>query len=305
MQRVALLVLGALLTLGSGGAAQDLPAPLPEAPAPAEEPAGGWSFGRFWETHRWHLLTVFAAQEVEYLYAQRIGPAESPLLFDDVPGLDRRVRDAWSTDSEPRTWLSQHKTNVFRAVALGTIFAVHRDDWGEAADDALGLLEALKFNSATTGLIKMAVGRRRPALDAADPDQLGQPAFDAIQSRGGGRSSFYSEATSQAFTFASYLDLMAARRLTQKPFARAASAVGLYGLAGAIGASRIREGQHYLTDVLVGAGAGYFVGRGFYRAHHRTEEDEAALRDPARRIRFSPPMPAPGGGVMVWASIGL
>jgi hypothetical protein len=304
VKRVATLLLGASLTLGPPAAAQVPPVALTDAQAPAEQPAGGW-LGRFWETHRWHVLTVFAAQEAEYLYAQQIGTTGSPLLFDDVPRLDRRVRDAWSTDTEPRTWLSQHKTNIFRAVALGTIVAVNRDDWGAAADDALGLLEALKFNSATTRLVKMAVGRRRPALDAADPDVIGQPAFDEIMARGGGRSSFYSEATSQAFTFASYLDMVAARRLTQKPFARAASALGLYGVAAAIGASRIREGQHYLTDVLVGAGAGYFVGRGFYRANHRMDLDEAASRDEARRIRFTPPMPAPGGGVMVWASIGL
>ncbi len=288
-----LLVAGLLSPLGA----------TDELPRPAPDPPGSFSFRAFWQEHRWHILTVFAAEQVEYHYRNEVGASVTPLLFEGVPGLDRSVRDWLSVESGSRGFLSAHKTNIFRAVAIGSILAVNRSDWQAAGDDAMGLIEALKFNTATTSLMKMVVGRRRPALDLADPDAIGQPAWDAIQSHGGGRASFYSQATSQAFTFASYLDLMAARRLRQRPVARAFSAAGLYGLAAGIGYTRIREGQHYLTDVLAGAGAGTLVGRGFYRANHKEEPGDGVQERGERRFRFSPPMPAPGGGLMVWAAM--
>jgi hypothetical protein len=268
-------------------------------------PAGGWSFKGFWEEHRWHILTVFAAGQVQRYYRNQFGTAESPLFLDIPPSLDVSVRDAWTSEEPPHTFVSAHKTNIFRAISIGTIFAVNRTDWASAGDDAMGLLEALKFNTATTSLVKMVAGRKRPALDAADPNVIGQQAYDDIQARKGGHVSFYSEATSQAFTFASYLDLMAARRLKDRPVARAFSAAGFYSLATAIGYTRIREGQHYLSDVLAGAGAGFFVGRGFYHANHREPKNAVEQKRHDSRIHLTPPMPAPGGGLAVWASIEL
>ncbi len=45
--------------------------------------------------------------------------------------------------------------------------------------------------------------------------------------------------------------------------------VGIYSLAGGISVTRVMGQQHFPTDALVGAAAGWLVGHYVYRAHHR------------------------------------
>ncbi|HEY3177228.1 MAG TPA: phosphatase PAP2 family protein [Candidatus Polarisedimenticolia bacterium] len=251
-------------------------------------------FRGFWRAHRYHILTVFLADQAEYQYAQRVGVSNSPLLFDTAPGVDQSVRDSLYEGRGADAFVEKNKTNVLRAVAIGSILGSNRLTWSEAADDFMGLIEAEKFNTATNGLVKMVVGRRRPALDTADPDEVGQAEYDRIQARRGGRLSFYSAATSEAFTYCSYLDLIVARRLEGYRGARIATGVGLYALAGYIGYTRLEQGEHYLSDVLAGAAAGITIGRRFYHVNHKAPESEE--REP--RFRLNPPAPMPGGGMV-------
>ena len=45
--------------------------------------------------------------------------------------------------------------------------------------------------------------------------------------------------------------------------------VAAYGIAGAVSVARFTQHKHYLSDVLAGSAAGYFIGRYVYDAHHR------------------------------------
>jgi len=261
----------------------------------------GW-IRTFWDKHKWHLLTTFLVVETDYLYARQVGTSRSPLLFGQPTGLDSSTHDATYDENASLNFVENNKTSLLRAVALGSILGSHQGEWGRSGDDLIGLLEAEKFNTATTGLVKRIVGRRRPALDRADPDLMTPEEYDLLQSSDSGHLSFYSAATSEAFTYCSYLDLVVARRLGSHRGWRVATGLGFYGLAGYIGYTRLRQGDHYLTDVLAGAAAGTFVGRGFYRANHRDEyedgragEDGDATLRGSSRFHFSPPMPVPGG----------
>ena len=270
-----------------------------EPPETAGIPVGGidrgWIRG-VWDDHKWHLLTTLLMVETDYLYAREVGTSSHPLLFDDAPGIDTSVHDATYREGASLNFVESYKTNILQAVALASIFGSHEGPWGETADDFMGLIEADKFNTASTGLVKRIVGRRRPELDRADPSVIGQEEYDAIQAGDSGHLSFYSAAASEAFTYCSYLDLVVARRLEGRRGWRIATGVGLYGLAGYIAYTRLRQGEHYLTDVLAGAAAGTFIGRGFYKVNHGEEDDARPRRE--SRIHLNPPMPVPGGGMI-------
>ena len=148
--------------------------------------------------------------------------------------------------------------------------------WEGIANDVMGLLEAHKINWSTTSLIKNIVGRRRPALeeavasgDLAVADRFGPSS----------RNAFYSDAASKAFTYMAYTDSVLARRFQGNRRARIWSAVGLYGLASYVAYTRIEQGKHYLSDVIVGAGAGLLVGKSVYRMNHNKHgHDQASFR---------------------------
>jgi len=237
---------------------------------------------------------VFTAQVVESQYAQRVGVSREPLLFRSVPEIDEESARSLGKDTEAETFVSLHKTNLFRVMAAGTIFASNGTDWRMAAEDLVGLVEAQKFDSAATGFVKMVVGRRRPSAEQESTPEEGS----------GARLSFYSYATSQAFTMASYLDRVAARRLEGHPVWRAATGTGLYGLAAYIGYSRIEQGEHHLTDVLAGAGAGILAGTLFYRFNH-AQGDDANEPEKSHRFRFHLPEPLPEGGARLMMSVDL
>ncbi len=243
-----------------------------------------------WERHRWHLLTIFALEETEHLYADAVGTSVSPTIFGEPPSFDIAIHERLSSDTPTRNFVTENKTNLFRGIALASVAATHWLDYGGMADEALGLAEALKFNTSINSLVKMVAGRQRPELGMSDPSELGQARYDQLLRSEGQHLSFYSAATSEAFTMASYVDLMISARLQTRPKARAGVALGLYGLAAYIGYSRMEQGEHYFTDVAAGAAAGVLAGRGFYRAHHREPEDSSASW-----LRFTPPVPIPGG----------
>jgi hypothetical protein len=256
--------------------------------------AAGWL--RFWKAHRYHVLTVFLANEVEYQYARQVGVSREPLFWKTAPRIDQAVRDSLYEDGAGGTFIEGNRTNVLRAVALASILGTNHLTWNDVSSDLMGLIEAQKFNTPTTSLVKMIVGRKRPKLDMADASEIGQEQYDAIQAGGGGHLSFYSAATSEAFTYCSYIDRVVARHLEGHRGARIASGIGLYALAGYIGYTRLQQGEHYLSDVLAGAAAGIAIGHGFYRANHRPIKTGDA--PPESRWRLNAPVGLPGGALV-------
>jgi hypothetical protein len=121
-------------------------------------------------------------------------------------------------------------------VAVGTyaIGAVMKD----AAITHVGsdLIRAQLFNGLTTRGLKIFVDRERP---------------------GGGGHSFPSGHSSAAFTTAAVLGAHYGWK----------AAVPVYALGGFVAWSRVRDGQHWLTDVVAGATLGTAIGLAVTRGH--------------------------------------
>jgi len=119
---------------------------------------------------------------------------------------------------------------------------------------ALGFYKALVYTQVTTQFAKNLVHRERP--DKSDS------------------KSFFSGHTSTTFAMSSYLqrelddaifEWDALRRApVLRNILRAGSAAALYGWAGYVGYSRMRDQRHYLTDVIVGAAIGSLIGHFVY-----------------------------------------
>ena len=112
---------------------------------------------------------------------------------------------------------------------------------GEAAADAFAVDEVLKF----------AIRRDRPTVDESGP--FFQP----------GGSSFPSAHAATSFAIASVIAHEYPGWLTQ---------LVMYGGATAISALRVREQQHFPSDVFIGATAGYLIGRSVYKMHGSDDE---------------------------------
>ncbi|MGA7615279.1 MAG: phosphatase PAP2 family protein, partial [Thermoanaerobaculia bacterium] len=96
-----------------------------------------------------------------------------------------------------------------------------------------------------TPLLKRTAGRSRPRLDE------GAGSFQP-SSGGGGHDSFPSGHTTTAFALASVLAGHSHGRMVP---------VLVYGVAAAVGYSRVNDGAHWPSDVLAGAVVGTTVGR--------------------------------------------
>ncbi len=115
-----------------------------------------------------------------------------------------------------------------------------------------GLLAGEAFINATLvgAALKGIVGRERPF----ESDHFGHI--------GRGGSSFPSEHALGSWAIASVIS-----HEYPNPFIQIAS----YGLASAVSVTRLTAGQHFPSDVFVGATFGYLIGRKMYRDHHNPE----------------------------------
>ena len=253
---------------------------------------GGGGVMGFLRKHEYHFLTVFLVEQADHVYEERVGPPSSPRFFGSPLGIDRAVLDRYSEPSRNRTFIAQNKTAVMQGVSLGAMLWVNGRDWWGLADDVVGFIEAHKFNWATSSLVKNIAGRRRPGFQQAVEEMDAERISGASVSN---RESFYSDATSKAFTYMAYTDSVLARRLEGHRAARVWSAIGLYGLATYVAYTRIEQGKHYFTDVVAGAGAGFLVGKTFYRLNHKKKKED----DRRAEVRVQPLLFRGGAGVSV------
>ena len=126
-------------------------------------------------------------------------------------------------------------------LALGAADALERrpDRAGSLARIAEGAVAA----GATAGVVKLAVGRARPYQAPGDQDVI-RP-FS-------GNSAFPSGHTTLAFGLAAAIDRETSARWV--PWV-------VYPLAGLVGWSRVRDGEHWSSDVVAGAALGFWSAR--------------------------------------------
>jgi membrane-associated phospholipid phosphatase len=140
--------------------------------------------------------------------------------------------------------------------ALGTAgllaaggLVLQRRDWTRTS---VRVVEALVYTKAVTGLAKSAINRSRP-FASRDPSTADPGAFSGAHEK----LSMPSGHTARAFAVASVLAHQSGRWYVSVP---------VYGVAASVGAERVRSGDHWLTDVVVGGALGYLIGRSVTRS---------------------------------------
>ncbi len=116
------------------------------------------------------------------------------------------------------------------------------------------LASALAIDAATTGAMKIAIGRHRPS------DTNSATEFDPFSFS---NRSFPSGHTSWSFTTATVM----AEMYDDKPWVKYAG----YTTATLIGVARISDDSHWASDILFGAVKGYLVGKTVTRMHKKNK----------------------------------
>jgi membrane-associated phospholipid phosphatase len=206
-------------------------------------------------------IGVFHADNLGPLLAGGAASATASFFDEDV-----RVQaqtsdwgDTFETGGGP-VWSSVFVAGMFTAGRLsnGTRFRAMTYD----------MLDAAIVNFGYTGLLKVAVGRERP--NSQD------------------EKSFPSGHTSNSFALAAVAERHYGWKL----------GVPAYLLAGLVGASRIQQDKHYLSDVVAGATLGYIVGRTVVRVNSRPIEEGPR----SASLQVSPIVGRGTRGVMVTVS---
>ena len=148
----------------------------------------------------------------------------------------------------PGRWYDRVGPDRFALGTAGILAAgglvLQRRDWTRTS---VRVVEALVYTKAVTGIAKSVLNRSRPFVDrgplTADPG-----AFSSDH----GKLSMPSGHTARAFAVASVLAHRAGRWYVSVP---------VYGVAASVGVERVRSGDHWLTDVMVGGALGYLIGR--------------------------------------------
>lgn len=122
--------------------------------------------------------------------------------------------------------------------------AMQRRHWTRTS---VRVVEALAYTKLVTGFAKSAVNRSRP-FAAGSPFSADPGGFDGAHEE----LSMPSGHTARAFAVASVLAHQSDRWYVSVP---------AYGMAASVGLERVRSGDHWLTDIVVGGTLGYLIGR--------------------------------------------
>jgi len=235
------VLLAVALALAPVLAAADSPAPTP-AVAPAEPVRRGADDGR--RTIR-RLPANVGRTTVGVWNADNLVPfLVGGVAAGSASFLDDDVRN--SVDATQLGWGSTFETGggpIYSTIFVAGMFTAGRLAHGSRFRSmTYDMLDAAIVNFAYTEVIKVAVGRERP--------------------NGQDNKSFPSGHTSNTFALAA----VAQQHYGWK--------VGIpsYLLAGLMGASRIDQDKHWISDVVAGAALGYIVGRTVVRVNGRPLE---------------------------------
>jgi len=233
--QVAALALAASVALGSGVTAAAQTATEPEKPKTAATEDGRRTVRRLPANLGRGIVGVFHRDNL------------MPLVVGGVA-----TGGAWVLDEEMRDWINPDPG----------------EGWGETLETAGGALWSGVFVGSvfTAGRISKNARFRAASYDMLDAAVMNAVYFQSIKlvaqrtrPNGSNDQSFPSGHTSNAFAMAT----VAERHYGWK------IGVPAYLLAGAVGASRMKQDMHYFSDVVAGATLGYIVGRTVVRVNSR------------------------------------
>ncbi len=171
----------------------------------------------------------------------------SPRSAGDPSDAARSVTDPLAVPGE---WYDRRNANrlalgIVGGLAAGGVLLQNR----AVTRTSVQTLEAVLFTEGINGLLKSALNRDRPYV-GADPAPF---AYDVGAFKSNHEAlSMPSGHAARVFALASVLSESAGRWYVSAP---------LYAGAASVGLERVRSGDHWLTDVLVGAAVGELVGR--------------------------------------------
>lgn len=174
---------------------------------------------------------------------------------------DERIAKALQQSSARRNSSVQHSANVIETagdpgalLASLTLYVVGAASHHNGlADASLHSTESIIASGAVTQLLKFGVGRARPNLTHDDNAYE----FHAFHGNHTDWNSFPSGHTTASFAAATVFSSEISRL---HPGAAKVTTPLLYGVATLVGASRMYNDRHWLSDVVAGALIGHFVG---------------------------------------------
>lgn len=220
---------------------------------------------------------------------ESIGHPRQPPVFG-AGSFDLFFRTALRSPSDTELFGSEQVSGlIVPVVASGAVLVAgaafgRRAGYDDALTRALPLLgTGIGGTMLFTNTFKKSFGRERPFFKFADPARRATLSGDDV------RESFYSGHAGTAFFAAAFADPVLADiiRTAHPDYAldgdapwrmrllRFGQALALYGLASAVGVSRIVDDQHFMTDVLTGALAGTVHGQLTYRWGYRSPDTHA------------------------------
>lgn len=180
---------------------------------------------------------------------------------------DRKVQEHYGPDSKSKSTRNLRKAGDIGQLAgpiAGTIFLLQGAAGHNVKSHETGILlyESFLISGAASGVLKFATGRKRPSK-TTEPFSFKPAGHDG---------SFPSGHTTTAF---------AAAEVLSEQYPHWWISVPAYGGAAAVGLSRIRANQHWLSDVVAGAAVGISTSHllRFYRRSSEKNGDSALLFD--------------------------
>src|SRR2546423_3658263 len=226
-----------------------MPALLAAAAAAALAAADGPSRALPYEAIRDPVITgtAGAAWLLLLLFEERL--AGSGCRWCEPPASDEAARGAlrWRSSAAPAIASDVLAYGAVPIAGLGAGFFVSGRDAKAAGVDALIAAETVALAGLAGEAVKLAVARRRPAAHASG----------AARASAHDDASFYSGHASAAFAVATSFATCASLRGDRDAWVAWAAGLPLAALTGYL---RIAADRHYLSDVLVGAGAGTLFG---------------------------------------------
>jgi membrane-associated phospholipid phosphatase len=204
---------------------------------------------------------------------------------DKAPPLSRSALQAESINPIDRSAIRQWSPGLDRAsdIALGGILLAApsisgmpllcRRAWPEIATISVMYGEAILLTAGLNGTIKAVSRRNRPYLYNAS---LSDAEFSRLAEDADSRRSFYSRHTAIAFCSALFLATTTTDIRGRSPFT-AATWIGSLGAATAIGITRYASGQHFPTDIAIGAITGSLAGWSVPRLHRHSTKTISAV----------------------------
>jgi membrane-associated phospholipid phosphatase len=266
-----------------------------------------WKEGQWPRVTAWEAAGTFAATGLTFLVERRVPePSEKRLDFE-VPLLDPGMRYAFRGRSKKVQDAFGHYSDLgFRMMAFFpyvmdvgvAALGIHRNP-DVAGQMALIDLQALTFSGFTQLIASRFAGRARPYAQDCHPETLKTITRDC-----GGENdnkSFYSGHAAAAFTSAGltcvhheHLPLYGGGPVETW------ACVWALSVASATGLFRIIGDAHYASDVLFGAGVGWFYGYVMPKLlHYKSGKLEPAKDRKAGQLQWMPSFNAlDGGGVL-------